>query len=240
MGSTGGRDIALGSAALAPHRAASALTLAGTFATAAACWVISIQQMNGMDMGVATTLGSFGFFIAIWAAMMAAMMLPGTVAVVLRRADRDARAVPLFLVTYIAVWTVVGALAYALYWPHGTTVAGIAVLAAGAYELTPLKRRSREHCRASLRSGFRFGLYCVGSSIGLMVMLLALGPMSIGWMAAIAAIAIAQKLLPPRAAIDLPVTAAIVALGILILVHPASVPGLMPTHSAAMSGAMGG
>jgi predicted metal-binding membrane protein len=64
--------------------------------------------------------------------------------------------------------------------------------------------------------------------------------MSIGWMAAIAAIAIAQKLLPPRAAIDLPVTAAIVALGILILVHPATVPGLMPAHSVAMSAGMHG
>jgi len=240
MGTKGGSDIALGSVALAPGRGTSVLTLAGTFATAAVCWVISIQLMNGMDMGVATTLGSFGFFVAIWAAMMAAMMLPGTVVVVLRGANRDARAVPLFLVTYIAVWTVVGALAYAVYWPHGTTVAGIAVLAAGAYELTPLKRRSRGHCRASLRSGFRFGLYCVGSSIGLMVMLLALGPMSIGWMAAIATLALAQKLLPPRAAIDLPITAAILALGILILVHPGSVPGLIPPHGGAMHGGMSG
>ena len=59
-------------------------------------------------------------------------------------------------------------------------------------------------------------------------------------LAAIAAIAIAQKLLPPRAAIALPVTAAIVALGILILVHPATVPGLMPAHSVAMSAGMHG
>ena len=37
----------------------------------------AVWQMNGMDMGTATQLGSFGFFIAVWVAMMAAMMLPG-------------------------------------------------------------------------------------------------------------------------------------------------------------------
>jgi len=64
--------------------------------------------------------------------------------------------------------------------------------------------------------------------------------MSIGWMAAIATLALAQKLLPPRAAIDLPITAAILALGILILVHPGSVPGLIPPHGGAMHGGMSG
>jgi predicted metal-binding membrane protein len=215
---------------LAALRGIPGIALAGTFAIAAVCWIVAIRQMSGMDMGVATTLGSFGFFIAIWVAMMAAMMLPGTATVLLHRAEVRARALPLFLATYIAVWAAVGALAYAVYSPHGTTVAGAAVLAAGAYELTSLKRRARAHCRHSLRSGFHFGLYCVGSSIGLMAMLLALGPMSIAWMAAIAGLALLQKLLPPRAAIDLPIAGAIIALGILILVHPASVPGLMPAH----------
>jgi len=43
---------------------------------AAAAWVVSVRQMNGMDMGVATGLGSFAFFVALWVSMMAAMMLP--------------------------------------------------------------------------------------------------------------------------------------------------------------------
>jgi len=64
--------------------AAVAAALAATLALAAACWVISIRQMNGMDMGTATRLGSFAFFIALWVPMMAAMMLPGTVPAVLR------------------------------------------------------------------------------------------------------------------------------------------------------------
>ncbi len=56
---------------------ATALTL--TLGLAAASWVVAIRQMSGMDMGVATRLGSFAFFAALWVTMMAAMMLPGAV-----------------------------------------------------------------------------------------------------------------------------------------------------------------
>jgi predicted metal-binding integral membrane protein DUF2182 len=58
---------------------------------------------------------------------------------------------------------------------------------AGLYELTPLKRNCRRRCRERVRSGFEFGLYCVGSSAGLMVMLVALGVMSVTLMAVVAA-----------------------------------------------------
>jgi Predicted metal-binding integral membrane protein (DUF2182) len=89
----------------------------------------------------------------------------------------------------------------------------------------------RRRCRESVRSGLEFGLYCVGSSIGLMAMLLALGVMSVTWMSVIAILVLAQKLLPPRAAIDLPLALAIVALGVLIVIAPSSVPGLTPAMS---------
>jgi predicted metal-binding membrane protein len=117
---------------------------------------------------------------------------------------------------------------YALYRPHGSFVAGAVAIAAGVYEFTPLKQHFRRRCRESVRSGFEFGLYCVGSSIGLMLMLLAMGVMSITWMTVIAVLALAQKLLPANAAIDLPVALAIVGLGILIVIAPSSVPGLTP------------
>jgi predicted metal-binding membrane protein len=93
-------------------------------------------------------------------------------------------------------------------------VAGSLTIAAGLYELTPPKRDCRRRCRESVRSGFEFGVYCVGSSIGLMVMLLALGVMSITWMSLIAVLVLAQKLLPDRPAVDVPVAVSIVALGI--------------------------
>jgi predicted metal-binding membrane protein len=53
----------------------TALTL--TLGIAVASWVVAVRQMSGMDMGVATRLGSFGFFVVLWVVMMAAMMLPG-------------------------------------------------------------------------------------------------------------------------------------------------------------------
>jgi predicted metal-binding membrane protein len=97
--------------------------------------------MGGMDMGVATRLGSFTSFVALWVPMMAAMMLPSAVPAVLRRAHASggARAVPLFVGSYLAGWTLVGVAVYALYRPHGYFAAGVAAIAAGLYEFTPFK-----------------------------------------------------------------------------------------------------
>ncbi len=209
--------------------AATAAALTGTFGLAAACWVIAVWQMNGMDMGTATQLGSFGGFIAVWVAMMAAMMLPGAAPAVLRRAHADGvRAVPLFVGSYLAVWALAGVAVFAAYRPHGTLAAGAVVIAAAVYEVAPLKRHFRRRCREATGSGFKFGLYCAGSSVGLMLMLVALGVMSITWMAVIAVPVVAQKLLPAKAAIDLPLALAIAGLGVLIVITPSLVPGLSP------------
>ncbi len=210
--------------------AATAAALAVTLGLAAAAWVVAVRQMSGMDMGVATRLGSFAFFAGLWVTMMAAMMLPGAVPAVVRRvqASRRVRGVPLFLGSYLAVWALVGVAVYALYRPHGVVVAGAIVIAAGAYEFTPLKQHFRRRCQESTGSGLGYGLCCLGSSIGLMVMLVALSVMSVIWMSVIAVLALGQKLLPAKAAVDVPLALAIVGLGILIVLAPASVPGLMP------------
>jgi len=209
---------------------ATAAALTATLGLAAASWVVAVRQVNGMDMGVATRLGSFGFFVALWVVMMAAMMLPGAAPAVVRRAQAGGgvRAVPLFVGSYLAIWALVGVAVYALYRPHGSAAAGAVVIAAGVYEVTPLKRHFRRRCRDSVRSGWEFGLCCVGSSIGLMLMLVALGVMSIPWMCVIAVLVLAQKLLPARAAIDVPLALAIIGLGVLIVLAPWSVPGLTP------------
>jgi predicted metal-binding membrane protein len=209
--------------------AATWATLAATFGVAAASWGIAVRQMHGMDMGVATELGSFGSFVALWVAMMAAMMLPGAAPAVLRRVHVSGRlgTAPRFVGSYLAVWAVVGVAVYALYRPHGTIVAGVLVIAAGVYELTPLKRTFRRHCREGAHAGFEFGLYCVGSSVGLMLLLVALGVMSIAWMSVTTVLVVGQKLVPPRSSVDVPVGIAIVALGVLVVLVPTAVPGLM-------------
>jgi predicted metal-binding membrane protein len=210
------------------HLRHAALTT--TLGLAAASWVVAVRRMTGMDMGVATRLGSFAFFVALWVSMMAAMMLPGAAPAVVRRAHDSGRvrAVPLFVGSYLAVWTLVGIAVYALYRPHGSSAAGALAIAAGVYEFTPLKQHFRRRCRESVRSGFEFGLYCVGSSIGLMLMLVALSVMSVTWMSVIAVLVLAQKLLPAKPVLDVPLALAIVGLGLLIVIAPSSVPGLTP------------
>ncbi len=204
--------------------------LAATLGAAIACWLVATDQMRGMNMGTATRLGSFAFFAASWVSMMAAMMLPGAIPALLRytRARGRALAVPAFAASYMTIWALVGVAVYALYRPHGTVAAGVVVIVAGVYELSPMKRHFRLQCRENARSGLVFGLDCVGSSIGLMAMLIVLGPMSITWMAVIAVATIAQKVLPSRAIIDFPFALAIVGLGIVVLADPSSVPGLLP------------
>ena len=210
--------------------AAMAAVVSATLGLAAASWVVAVRQMNGMDMGVATALGSFAVFVGLWVWMMTAMMLPGAVPAVVRRARASGvGAVPIFVGSYLAIWMLVGLAVYPLYRPHGTFVAGALVIAAGAYELTPLKWHFRRRCRESAGSGVTFGLCCVGSTIGLMLMLVALGVMSVTWMVVIAALVLAQKLLPTKGVIDAPVALMIIALGVLIVIAPSTIPGLTPS-----------
>jgi predicted metal-binding membrane protein len=213
-----------------PDGIRSVVALAANLGLATACWAIALHQIGGMDMGVSTQLGSFRSFLAAWVLMMAAMMLPSAAPAVVRRAHSSSglAGVPLFIGIYLAVWTAVGVVVYVAYRPHGSVAAGAVVMATGLYELTPLKTRCRQRCRKSIRSG-EFALGCVGSSIGLMLALMAIGMMNAGWMAIIAVLVLAQKVLPSIRAIDVPVALALVVLGVLIVVAPTSIPGLMPS-----------
>ncbi|WP_196278954.1 DUF2182 domain-containing protein [Catellatospora vulcania] len=209
-----------------------------TLGLAAVSWIVMIGLMDGMDMGSATPLGPFPFFVAVWASMIAAMMLPGAVPAVVRRlhGGGGVGAATLFVASYLAVWTLVGIAVYAVYRPHGPVAAGVVVILAGVYELTPVKRHFRQRCGEHAGSGFGYGLHCVGSSIGLMLVLVAVGVMSVGWMCVITVLCVAQKLLPARAAVDVPLALAIVALGVVITAAPAAVPGLTPPTAPAVDG----
>lgn len=172
-----------------------------------------------MDMGAAS-----------WVSMMAIMMLPGVVPAMWRRirAGERVATVPLFIASYLAVWLLVGLAIYALSPSRNTLVAGAIVIAAGVYEFTPLKRYFRRRCAQHVRSGFTFGLYCAGSCIGLMLMQMALGMMSVVWTGAIAVVVLVQKLVRPNPVIDVPLGLAILAVGILLVIAPLSILGLIP------------
>jgi predicted metal-binding membrane protein len=61
-----------------------------------------------------------------------------------------------------------------------------------------------------------------------MLILVALSVMSIAWMFVIAVLVLAQKLVPRKAALDVPLALAVIGLGVLIIIAPSTIPGLMP------------
>ncbi len=92
-----------------------------------------------------------------------------------------------------------------------SVLAGAIFVAAGVYEFTPSKEHCLAHCRSpmewlprhwrpghagALRMGAEHGAYCVGCCWVLMLLLFAVGVMNLLWVAAIAALVLAQKLFP--------------------------------------------
>jgi predicted metal-binding membrane protein len=233
-------------ARMAEHLMARSRTTIVLVAGAVAAWAVTVDRMRGMDAGPGTDLGGLGWYLGIWVTMTAAMMLPST-APAARHVARLARRVPTLLFTagYLAVWTGYGLLAYGVFrlvtsfdfgwvaWDRGGPyAAGGAIVAAGLYELTPLKRLSLRRCRSTphggnaLRSGLAHGVDCVGCSGALMAVLFVLGAMSLFWMAVVAVAIFAEKVLPRGPQLALVFAVALVALGIWVAVSPASVPGL--------------
>jgi predicted metal-binding membrane protein len=241
--------------AFAARRRTAILLVAG----AAVAWALSVERMRGMDAGPGTDLGGLGWYLGIWVTMTAAMMLPSAVPAAghaVRVAGRNTTV--LFVAGYLAVWTVYGLVAYGLYrflssldtgwlaWDErGPWVAGAVIVAAGIYEVMPLKRRGLRRCRGAthpqspLRSGLAHGLDCVTCSGGLMAVLFVLGVMSLFWMALVAVAIFAEKVVPHGARIATPLAVGLVALGVWVAVSPASVPGLTEPGGGSPSMEMG-
>jgi predicted metal-binding membrane protein len=163
-------------------------------------------------------------------------------------------ATALFLGGYLVAWTGAGLAAYGIYelgkaatgnvfsWDNaGPYLAGGILVAAAIYQVTPLKDVCLRHCRSpmmflishwrpgpigSLRMGIAHGSWCIGCCWALMASLFALGVMSLGWMALIAALIAAEKLLPWRALASGGVAALLLVLGFAVALTPESVPGL--------------
>ena len=69
--------------ALSPLRIRdAALVAAAVLGAGLVAWAVTVDRMAGMDAGPGTDLGALGWFLGLWATMMAAMMLPATAPVV--------------------------------------------------------------------------------------------------------------------------------------------------------------
>jgi len=228
------------------------------FGLAALGWWWTFDQMQGMDGGPWTDLGTLGWFLGIWVVMMAAMMLPSvapTVALYSKLTRSRSPASPLlFSSGYLLVWAAFGALAFALAavggsasldvlsWDRaGRWVAGVTLVVAAAYELTPFKDVCLGKCRSPLgfllgswrdgrsgavRMGAGHGAWCVGCCWALMAALFALGVMSLVWMAFVAGLIAIEKLIPWSRAATLGTAVILLMLGVLLLAAPDVIPGL--------------
>jgi len=163
-----------------------------------------------------------------------------------------------FVVGYLVTWTVTGLGFYAVLaaaravdvggitWDQtGRYLAGGVIVAAGLYQFTPLKQTCLTKCRdpfmflltswrsgraGALRMGIEHGFWCVGCCWALMAALFALGVMSVGWMAFIAALIAIEKLLPWKSLANRGIAILLLVLGISVALVPDKVPGLtIPT-----------
>jgi predicted metal-binding membrane protein len=244
---------------VASQRGATAILLGA----ALVAWAVTVERMQGMDAGPGTDLGGLGWYLGIWVTMMAAMMLPSAApaAQLVARAARGLPTTVVFAAGYLAVWTALGLVAYGLFrlvtsldfgrlaWERdGPYVAGGVIVAAGIYELTPLKELMLRRCRRPhdagefgvLGAGVTHGLYCVGCCLGLMAVLFAVGVMSLFWMVVVAAVIFVEKVLPQGLRLSRLVGIALVVLGLWVAFSPSSVPMLTePDEAPAMHMEMG-
>src|SRR6266571_4932529 len=207
------------------------LILASLVILAAAAWALLVWQAGspgatamGPTMGLAAPL-----FLAIWVAMMfptSAPMILMFAGVQAGKRRQDAVFVPtwVFVGAYLIVWTVFGALAFAVAvgaeqlgdrvpWlmDNAARMGGAVLVLAGLYQLSPLKRACLTKCRSPLsfvlnswrdgrRGAFRMGLeharYCLGCCWLLFVILFPLGVMNVAAMAVITLFIFAEKSLP--------------------------------------------
>jgi predicted metal-binding membrane protein len=183
-----------------------------------------------------------------------------------RGADARAGATALFVAGYLVTWIAIGVLGYAIFdavraldigflaWDQGGRyIAAGVILSAAVYQLTPFKDVCLRKCRnplmfvlnswrpgraGALAMGIEHGAWCVGCCWALMAALFALGVMSIGWMALIAAFIALEKLLPWQAVANRTIAIALAVLAVAVAVAPKDVPGLTLPDSPEAARAM--
>ena len=207
----------------------------------------------GMPMDMPWTAADVFTTLAMWVVMMVGMMA-GTAAPMLllfaaaqsERARRGVpRAVVMFGAGYAIVWVGFSACATLAQWAlhHAAMLspamaasspylAGVILIAAGAYQLTPWKRACLTHCRSplgflmtnwrggrlgALRMGLGHGAYCLGCCWALMCVLFVVGVMNLVWVAALTGFVLFEKIGPGGVLVARVAGAAMVVLGILMI-----------------------
>lgn len=195
----------------------------------AAAHVLHVVMPSGQPWHV----GDFVAAALMWCAMVLAMMLPSAAPMILlfatvNRKQRETGhphvATSIFAVGYLAAWAGFSLVAVILQWGFertgilspmlvGTNVifGGVLLLAAGVYQLTPIKHACLRHCRSplaflsthwrrgargALRMGLVHGAFCVGCCWFLMGLLFFGGVMNLYWIAGLALFVLFEKTVP--------------------------------------------
>jgi predicted metal-binding membrane protein len=177
----------------------------------------------------------FVLMFLMWAVMMIAMMVPSAMRTVLIYAGISARArsrgqyvapVSLFVLGYLAIWTLFSFVATVLQWglemaallspmmiSTSSSLGTALLISAGIYQFTPLKKACLRHCQSpamfmanqqkkgllgAFQLGVKHGLYCLGCCWVLMGLLFLGGVMNLLWILAISLFVLAEKILPAR------------------------------------------
>ncbi len=193
------------------------------------------NEMGGMAVMTPAiwTLGYATLMFFMWWVMMAAMMLPSAAPMILLFATINGKqretghpyvATSIFTVGYLAVWAIFSLFAMLLQWEFernsilspmlvssNEILGGVLLLAAGAYQLTPIKHACLRHCRSplaflsthwrqgtlgALRMGLVHGAFCVGCCWFLMGLLFFGGVMNLYWIMGLALFVLFEKTVP--------------------------------------------
>ncbi len=201
------------------------LLLGGIIALVGLAWAYLAQ---GGEMSMTA---DFGLILAMWSVMMMAMMLPSATPAILlyARVRKSRRETPeiappwLFLLGYLLTWFVFSVAAAVMQLvlvrsgsigamdlrANTPALVGGALIAAGAYQISPWKEACLGSCRSpaqflvrhwrpgvfgALRLGLLHGVVCVGCCWLLMILLFVGGVMNLAWVAILAALVAVEKL----------------------------------------------
>jgi predicted metal-binding membrane protein len=223
---------------------------------AAAAWVAVVVLARRMGSMPGTMGLGLVAFAAVWALMMAAMMLPSVApfaAVYARTFTARPRTRRLAFVSgYLAIWAATAVPVYAfaraadtLVANHpaaATSFAAVTFAVCGAYQLTTLKDRCLAWCRSPLgftakysgyhgrtrdfRVGAHHGAYCLGCCWALAAVLLAFGVMNVAAMLGVTLVVWLERTQPWGPRLGRFVGAGAFVLALAVIVHPALAPGL--------------
>jgi predicted metal-binding membrane protein len=246
----------------------STITLLALAALAWAGSVAYARHMGNGPGSMGMALGAFlAMWAAMMVAMMAPAVAPVAFAYARTITSNRVALVSLFVAGYLIVWAAVGIPVYGalraadrLVADSDTTPRSIAVavlVVAGLYQLSPLKARSLGRCRSVLAQlsgddnvtgspvrvlteGVHHGLSCLTCSWALMALFIAFGVMNVWAMVALAAVVVAERVLPRGEVVGRWAGAACLLLAILVLSSPSAANAVVPATTSMSNPTMTG